>query len=326
VPRQSQAYVTNMSEDTWRAPHAYPSTPAGFDLETATAEVLDHHGLGQRPDPVRSPHLHRVWTEVFAEATFVEADLVASDYTRGRRPPRPYAPAAPESLPSGWAGVTLPFGRRPEYDEPASSIYAQWVVPDVADADPAGDEVLNVGFWIGIDGGIDESDDILQAGISVTVQPTSHGPDVQWYAWTEWFDTTNNLASRKVANFPVAVGDTIAVLVAAMEPNLGRVMMANVTAGHATVVQVPAPGQVTSAGRTVEWIVESPGGSHGLPMFEPFEFTDCFAETGDGVLHPDLGYTTEITAMVPAQEFGHAITRTTITSQTSVKVEWEQFN
>jgi hypothetical protein len=310
-----------MSEDTSRAPHAYPSTPDGFDLETATADVLGHHGLAQQPDPVQSPHLHRVWTEVFAKVTFVEAELVASDSIRGRRPHRPHAPAGLESLPSGWAGAILPFGTRPEYDSPASSIYAQWVVPDVADVDPGG-EVLNAGFWIGIDDAGDESPDILQAGISVNV----HGSDVQWYAWTEWFDTTNHVPSAKVANFPVAVGDTIAMLVAVMEPNLGRVMMANVTAGHATIVHMPAPGEVTSVGRTVEWVVESPDGSHGLPMFEPFEFTDCFAETEDGVLHPDLGFTTEITAMLPSQEFVHAISRTTITSQTSVKVEWEKFN
>jgi len=101
----------------------------------------------------------------------------------------------------------------------------------------------------------------------------------------------------KINNFSVSTGDTISVIVCAQQPNLGYMMMLNVSTGQATRVGINARPNITSQGASAEWIVECPSSSE-FPAFWPVTFNEC-AAGGNGVLF-DLtpsGFPVNITVM-----------------------------
>lgn len=94
--------------------------------------------------------------------------------------------------PSGWGGaVTEPDKVRVQnmktkesmqlLGEPTKSVYGQWTVPGIFPVSDPADNVT-AGFWVGIDGYGGEQ--VLQAGIAVTVTPAGK---FEWWAWTEWW-------------------------------------------------------------------------------------------------------------------------------------------
>jgi hypothetical protein len=314
----------------------YESPPKGFDPHAAPPEQLQHHGLPRRPDPEREPNLASLWQWAFARpVVFVEAEL-AIDPVRTGRDPRPGKD--PEFGPSGWAGVVREMhpehSRRPhrpgrnayDYSKPATMVFAKWVVPEV-DMIHIADENLNVGFWVGLDGW--GSGQLLQAGTAANLSKGSlfSSGTLSFYAWTEWWTEEHHDPAVQVTNFPVAPGDTVFFSVCAPQPDFGFVSMLNLSRNQGTSVGINARSNIKSSGRSVEWIVEAPPQSPGLPMFAPMTFSGCSAGSMHELfnLEPD-GVVTNITAPNPSIDGpGYAITQTYIVSPTIAVVDWKGF-
>ncbi len=304
-------------DDSSHLMRTYPAPGAGFDPHTAPDYLLRRHGLPRRPDPDREPELSRLWTQAFAhELNFVEAELAVDPHRSGRT--ALWVPGGP-SVPQGWSGAFRRQSPGSDFSDPATMVYAQWVIPEVLGVDP-GDGDLQVGFWIGLDGA--DQMELLQAGVAAIVSPGLFSTSIEWYAWTEWYTALTDSPAQSVQNFPVGAGDEIAVMVCARQPTSGFVSLANLTRKIATSVVVPAPPGLHSYGATAEWIVEVPSGP-ALPTFEPITFTQCTAGSDTEVFHlqPD-----GLVVNMEGNSDGTPLTRSTILSPTSLQVQWKAFN
>jgi len=294
----------------------YDPPPEGFDPHTAAPGLLRRHGLPRRPDPETEPELARLFKRAFVRpARYVKAEL-AIDPVMSRRDP--LGGQDPDFGPSGWGGVavvTSSLGYSPP--EPATTVFAEWVVPEIIPWDPAPAEPITVGFWVGLDGF--NNGQVLQAGIAATLTPDFWlfpGPaSVNWWAWTEWYTTQYQDPAVQVTNFPVATGNTVSFLVCAPEPDHGFVSMQNLGTGQVTSVGINARPGVTSAGASAEWIIE--GISADLPDFVPVTFSDCSAGTQHHAFNLTDGVVTNI------QGSAGALTRASIASPTAAVVQWE---
>lgn len=229
----------------------YPAPPESFDPQTAPDYLLCRHGGPRRPDPGSEPELSQLWNAAFAGG---EAELAGDRRTGGRRPP--VVPADP-SVPQGWSGALRRQTPGTDYSEPATMVYAQWVIPEVAQVDPGYDE-MEVGFWVGLDGAAEM--ELLQAGVAATITRGDFSTGVEWWAFTEWYTEEVSSPAQTVVNFPAGPGEVIAGMVCARPDNAGLVSLANLTRKIATSVGVPAPAGLVSLGTTAEWIVEVPQG------------------------------------------------------------------
>jgi hypothetical protein len=190
--------------------------------------------------------------------------------------------------PDNWAGAVVRAGA------PYSWVFAEWVIPDVPKKGVFDDDVT-VGFWVGIDGYTTGDDQVLQAGVRVTMHTRwLWWPHVvvDWHAWTEWWvKGIDSSGPVFIPNFPVKPGDTVSFLVCAPQPDSPAwVNILNASTGQHTVVEVPTPvssnGEpVTLQGDSVEWIVEvvEPAPPN-LPRFEPITFDECWAGHGQPAL------------------------------------------
>jgi hypothetical protein len=277
--------------------------------------------LPDRPHPERDPHLARLWKLAFpGPTTFVKAELVADpDFRRGRSPT-----GEVEFGEGNWSGVIALTQDLHLPGETAQWVYTQFVVPQVLTLDPT-DEDLWVGFWVGLDGILEKQ--VLQAGISAHVDKGWFGSgffaDVNYSFWTEWINEAHmnekQDAPRFVDNFPVEAGDTVSVLVCAPQPDLGHVVLGNVSQGRMTSIPVPADPGITVQGSSAEWIVE--GTSAALPFFYPLTFTSCIAGTQTHFIDLTNGAPTDA-----GEGFGgRPITRTFVASPNIALVEWEHF-
>jgi hypothetical protein len=295
--------------------HTYEPPPEGFDPHTAPHELLRRHGLPRRPDPQTEPELARLFKRAFIRpANYVTAEL-AIDQVLSRRDP--LQGQRPDFGPSGWGGVvalTSSLGYSPY--EPARTVFAEWVVPQIIPWDPAPDQAITVGMWVGLDGW--GNGQVLQAGIAATLTPDFWllpGPaSVDWWAWTEWYTTQYQDPAVQVTNFPVATGNTVSFLVCAPEPDHGFVAMQNLSTNQVTSVGINARPGITSAGASAEWIVE--GISADLPDFLPVTFTDCTAGTQHHTFNLSNGFTTNI------EGNSGPLTNVYIASPTTFVVEW----
>lgn len=305
--------------------HTYPRPPAELDLQKASDEELAQYGLPRRPDPDTEPRLAELWQRhVERDWEYRPAEL-AIDTVLGRRDPLWRRPGDPRGLedegsfgPSGWGGAVARPARRGSrlLHGPirANTVFAQWTIPGVFPAsNPAADIVA--GFWVGLDGW--DNNQVLQAGVAVTVHPNA---TVEWWPWTEWWTAKYKDPAVGVKNFPVAIGDTIAVVVCAPTPDHGTAVMHNLTSGLATSVGIDQPAKdIHSVGSTAEWIVE--GISADLPVFLPaVTFSACSAGTqGTSFDLVPLGFTTEIAGAAA----GSQLTKSTIASDSVTVVEWK---
>jgi peptidase A4-like protein len=295
--------------------HTYDPPPAGFDPHTAAPALLRRHGLPRRPDPATEPELARLFKRAFIRpARYVKAEL-AIDPVMSRRDP--LGGQDPDFGPSGWGGVavvTSSLGYSPP--EPASTVFAEWVVPEIIPWDPAPAAPITVGFWVGLDGFTNGQ--VLQAGIAATLTPDFWLPgpaSVNWWAWTEWYTTQYQDPAVQVTNFPVATGNTVSFLVCAPQPDHGFVSMQNLATGQVTSVGIDARPGITSAGASAEWIVE--GISADLPDFLPVTFSDCSAGTQHHAFNLTGGVSTNI------QGSAGPLTQASIASPTAAVVQWE---
>jgi hypothetical protein len=342
-----------IDEGVRRRVKTYPSTPRRFNPATASAAELARHGLPQRPDPQTNPQGALLWKRAFGRPMrFVEAKLAPapakSRLTHTALPgpvqpgPQGLAPADSTyaNIGANWAGAVRTVAAGSDYSDPATMVFASWVVPEVAVLGPAG-ETMSVGFWVGLDGSPLVSDPIaanqvLQAGVKADVYTGGWWPwdngHVDWWAFGEWYAQVpeadqNGILPQQIKNLPVQPGDTIVAVVCAAEPDLGVITVANLTRGRGASLAIPAPPGYVSRGQSAEWVVEVPLQSPNIPYFAPVTFTDCTAGSlQDGVFHLEGVNVVEIESKVTPPKSGPYpsppvdYTQTSIASATTVVV------
>jgi len=298
----------------------YEAPPEGFNPQSAAANLLERYGFPRRPSAEKEPQLMRLWRRAFARAPrlkMIKAELAVDPIMSRRDPLRnrdPIGKLEPDFSPSGWGGVIVPtasLGFSPY--EPANTVFAEWVVPEVFPVAGDPSTSLTVGFWVGLDGSDPSSYELLQAGTAATIT----GNNVNYWAWTEWYTSQYKDPAVQVTNFAIQPGDLVSFLVCSAQPNQGFVSMMNYRTQQATSVGITARPGITSVGARAEWIVE--GISADLPDFAPAVFTNITAGTQHHSfsLSPD-GSITNITG-----SNGDSLTQAFIVSPTNALVLWE---
>jgi hypothetical protein len=246
------------------------------------------------------------------EPAVVRAELAVAPELGGQHRGLAYGPQY-------WGGVMRSRNVGTDFSGFATTVSAQWQVPEVLTVDPAGRQQLNIAFWIGLNDG---SEQVLQAGIAAVVSPGWFGTDVNYFAWTEWWTRQYADPAVRVTNFPVTAGDTVAMTVCAPQPDYGFVTMTNVTRNQGTSVGIQARPGVTSVGGSVEWVLESSAPSPLLPAFRPITFTDCYGGSSTESFHllPDP------TVVAITSTRRKTLTATQILSSTSAQVSWLDFD
>ena len=262
---------------------SYDPPPAGFDPLNAPDELLLRHSLPRRPEPKREPELARIWERAFGRPlTYVKAEFAIDQDLRRRNP---LQVKDPEFGPNNWAAAIVRAGG------PFSWVFAEWVIPEVPQIGLFASDVT-IGFWVGIDGVTIGDDQVLQAGVRVTMRTELPWPPhvvVDWKAFSEWW--VKGVPSSYpvyLPNFPVKPGDTVSFVVCAPQPGSPAwVNILNASTGWHTAFDVPTPvgsdGElVTLQGDSVEWVVEvvEPAAPN-LPQFDPITFNDCWAGHGE---------------------------------------------
>jgi hypothetical protein len=268
--------------------------PAGFDPCKATDRELLRYGFPRRPHAEREHRLHALWQKAFSRpikpitARLKIDEVLVHRYRRGRRV------RDGRFAPGGWGGIiaqTSDFGFSPP--EPANMVYGEWMVPSMAPDFDNPNTSMTVGFWVGLDGSLNNQ--VLQAGTAATVT----GENISYWAWFEWFPDP----PVRITNFPIEPGDVITTLVCAPQPTQGYMSMMNRQTGATTSVGIPPPPGISSVGTTAEWIVE--GISADLPNWVIVGFHECTAGTKShsiDISHPTVteisGTTKDLTVAI----------------------------
>jgi Peptidase A4 family len=297
-------------DDVLKLMHGFDPPPAGFDPHTAPNRLLRQHGFPRRPDAEKEPHLMRQWRRAFARMPRIVKAELAIDPIMSKRDP--LHKRGFDFQPGGWGGIvveTAALGYSPA--EPANTVFAKWVVPEIYQVAGDASTALTVGFWVGLDGFTNGQ--VLQAGTAATIT----GNNVSYWAWTEWYTTQYKDPAVQVTNFPIAPGDLVSFLVCAPQPNHGFVSMMNYRTQQATSVGIDARPGITSAGASAEWIVE--GISADLPDF--FEVT--FADVSAGTQHHSFNLSPDGIATNIGGNGGAALSQALIASPTAALVLWE---
>lgn len=287
----------------------FKRAPEGFNPLAAKPRELIAYGYPLRPDPSLQPALHEVWTRMLSRPITLIEPQFALMKDKARRSRTRY------SLPSGlaWCGSIA----RPPSNSPDGGTFAfisgQWTVPNVI---PAGASDSICACWVGIDGGGEDSNDILQAGTTQEFVGTiPFVPPFQSYAWFEWYPAP----PATITNFAVSAGDTIYCTICANSPTEAIVRLLNVTSGVATVFIKSAPKKTQLAGDTAEWVIEAPIDSGmDLGRFGDVYFDSCIAGTTSGqLLFAGDG------ALVPMYDtHANVIARATAVTQQVIKVQY----
>ena len=103
------------------------------------------------------------------------------------------------------------------------------------------------GFWVGIDG--EDHDQVLQTGIAAKVTPPSTVagitppwiPEVEYWAWHEWYTEAQKDPSIRVSNLPISAGDTVAFVVWAPQRGRRRCPDVEVVAEQSGPASAPIP-------------------------------------------------------------------------------------
>ena len=203
----------------------------------------------------------------------------------------------------------------------------QFIVPQVAEFDPVGDD-MTVGFWVGIDGVGDKQ--VLQAGVRADVSQGFFSGGVSYSAFTEWIDEPHMNETQDQAvtvdNFPVRPGDWISVLVCAPLPDVGHIVLANLSWGS---MSRSTQGRLRDQRERIIGGVEhrAPGFS-ALPFFYEFAFMNCCGGTPAHLF--DLTHATTLEARgfppVTIDAPGRPLTASAIPCATVATVQWRDFD
>jgi hypothetical protein len=286
----------------------FKRAPAGFNPVTAKARELLVYGYPARPDVKRHPQLNELWEKMLSRPIrFIDPKFsVMKDKGHGPRPKY----ALPSGL--GWCGSIARPASGPKGGT-VSFVSGQWTVPHIVAPSP-GDCIC--ACWVGIDGGNEDSDDILQAGTTqMLVDRFGFLPEYVSFAWFEWYPAP----PVTIANFPVSPGDTMYCTICANSPTEAVIRLLNVTSGVATVFMKTAPAKIQLAGDTVEWVVEAPiDANMNLARFGDVYFDASLAGTNSGQLILAGGG-----ALVPMYDVhGNVISKASSITGQLIKVEY----
>jgi hypothetical protein len=300
----------------------YDPPPSDFDPNTAPPSVLRRHGLPNRPDPDRDPHLARLWRLAFpGPTTFVRAKLALDPTLRLNR----------SSRSERWSGVVVLPDESGLSGETVQWAFTQFVVPGVGFVAPSN---TSIGFWVGLGGLRDPR--LVAAGIR------ADQPDLSYNAWAGWTDQTDPDAPQDTGvkveftteagdQVSVEAGDQVSVLVCAVQPNLAHFVFGNLSKGIMTSLSLPAGSVSLETGSSAEWIVEgndvewperNEGNTpYGLMDFGEITFSQCAASTQVQLLDLTNGFSIDARGEPPEGEFGSPLTQTSIVSPTTAVVK-----
>jgi hypothetical protein len=168
---------------------------------------------------------------------------------------------------TNWSGQVAFVGGGDKFEW----IVGAWTVPHVY-ATPGASGTEYSSAWLGLDG--DGSGDVMQAG-------TEMDSDGSCYAWWEWYPNYE----IQIANFPVAYGDSISLLLCNTGASTAWMSIGNLTSKHYTSFSFSAPSGTTLVGNCAEAVIERPtvGGSLAtLPRYGLIEFNDVTAYSQKG--------------------------------------------
>lgn len=280
-----------------------PPIPPDFDPERITQGQLAELRLPPRPDPKTAPELHRLWLRIFSPpVTFhplLRAAILAQvTLTLPLRIAPPLGEPSNEEVVAGlpgrsrvggslnWAGPVVLANRGERY----SIVGGSWRAPAAlvpAVATPTVASEYRASVWVGLDGYRRFTLGLPQIGTTHAVK--TNGAPVTPEAWFQWWVRNQNYGPVTLTPpIPVAAGEEILAMVAALTPALGVMLLPSQTApgGHHAIVLLLAPtvngAFVEIAGTTAEWILERPtelGGTalYALPNFERTVFEECAA-------------------------------------------------
>ncbi|KAJ4467224.1 peptidase A4 family-domain-containing protein [Lentinula aciculospora] len=186
--------------------------------------------------------------------------------------------AAQDLYSTNWAGGLLespPVGQR------FTDVGGTFIVPTLDGNN--GDGAMSA--WIGIDGGPNAPEVILQTGVDCySISGVQYS-----FAWFEWYPQY----AFEFTNFFVSAGHTIALRVQAVNSTAGIVTLTNESTGQAVSEEVLAPDDNAALlGETAEWIVEDFEQDDELVPFASFgevQFTDAAAFTGVEEIFASVG-------------------------------------
>jgi hypothetical protein len=271
--------------------------PDDFDPNTASASELLKNGiLWRRPTAADPPALREAWQKFFSRKWLAKDRAVpAFQPGRGRThvlktPPRKITDTTYAS--NAWSGAATLSGG------PYTGVVGMWKVPSVLTPPwpPSGSldpDAYMSSSWIGLDGyniSVDDSMDVLQAGVDHDVDSGGHAHYDAWYEWYDEIDVEKNTGPNyvhavSIPTVPITPGDEIFVSVQYIGKSFGYIWLANQTTGkHFTIVLAPPPNADFN-GKSVEWIMEDPNYGEdytALAKFTPVTFTSAIACTAAG--------------------------------------------
>lgn len=203
--------------------------------------------------------------------------------------------AAPTAQPAqksvNWSGGYL----TPRYGHSFVSVMADWTVPTVSTPPGGTEPEYRSSTWIGLDGQKAYLDSSLpQIGTSQRCTSGS-AATAQYGAWFQWW-ARGQVTEEVPLALPVDPGDVISAIITVFDETTVICNLRNVTRDITLeAFKAFAPGPCRISGATAEWIMERPSPpesdgweAYALPVYTPFAFTACIAETrapGSIVLH-----------------------------------------
>jgi hypothetical protein len=268
----------------------------GFDPSMAPESALLQYGL-PTPNAMASNPLATAFRRRFLEpgadsplrfVPMLPVSVLAEDFLIARRA----APAGqPTQKSANWSGAY----RTPRDGHSFVSVMAEWVVPAVSVPPDRPEQEFHSSTWIGLDGQRFYLDSSLpQIGTKQRCGPALAG-QLEYYAWFQWWARGEHSEEQPLA-LPVNPGDRISAILTVVEQDSVICNLKNVTQNvmlEAFRTWAPSPCRISGA--TAEWIMERPSPPHSdgweayaLPVYTPFAFTACIAETqplGSTALH-----------------------------------------
>jgi peptidase A4-like protein len=241
--------------------------PKGFEPSNSTEEELRQYGLPFGRWRMR-------WG-----SDYQNIKPILEPSTRNRRHELRGMQLAVELAPV-WSGVQVraPSGAR------IDAVQAIWKVPNVLPPEGAPGIKYAASFWIGIDGQVPGSPDLLQAGVDCYFGLEDvDKPTV--IAWVEWVPDNQVW----ITDLHVSPGDKIdcVIVVDPVTRKEATVHLHNLDRNAHRSVKVTAPTGMELKGNCAEWIVEripyEAGGKRELANYDVVDFEDARAFTDKGL-------------------------------------------